>query len=127
MNPPLLIVEDDDDMRDIVQTSLSSYEVVAVDNGEAAWDYLSSGTNPTPRAVVLDVMMPKLDGFATLEKIRATEEFASLPVVMLTSRGREDDVLRALELDATDFVTKPFKPFELRARIERVLAKGDEL
>ena len=121
MGTEILVADDDAAIQDIVQSSLSSYDITTVETGDAVLAHLSSGAID-PQLLILDVMMPTLDGFSTLEEIRQSEEFASLPVLMLTSRGREDDVLRALELDATDFVTKPFKPHELRIRVERILS-----
>ncbi|ELZ69337.1 DNA-binding response regulator [Haloferax sp. Atlit-12N] len=124
MTHTILIAEDDEPMRQMIVETLSAYDVVPVEDGEAAWAYLTDDDAPDPALAIFDVMMPELDGFGTLERLRGADDddLASLPVVVLTSRGREADVLRALDLDATDFVTKPFRPFELRARVERILS-----
>jgi DNA-binding response OmpR family regulator len=71
--------------------------------------------------VVLDVMMPELDGITVLERIRDHDALVDLPVVMLTSRNREEDIVQALDAGADDFVAKPFSEAELVGRIEVVL------
>jgi DNA-binding response OmpR family regulator len=71
--------------------------------------------------VVLDVMMPRMDGFQVLERIREDDALAGVPVLMLTARSREEDVVEGFERGATDYVTKPFSPSEVVARIERLI------
>lgn len=123
MSTNILAVDDDEYVRVIVETKLGGeYDVETLDGGMAAWERLSDTTEPTPSLVILDVMMPDLDGFSVLERIRAADAFDDMPVIMLTSRGREDDVLRALDLGANDFVTKPFSPGELYGRVRRLLS-----
>lgn len=118
----ILAADDDEYVRVIVETKLGEeFDVLTVADGSEAWAHLTDPDAEPPDLVILDVMMPEQDGFATLERIRADDRFAELPVVMLTSRGREDDVVRALELDASDFVSKPFSPAELLARVRRAL------
>jgi len=122
MTARILAADDDEYVRVIVETKLGDeYDVVTVPDGADAWDYLTDPDHERPALVILDVMMPEMDGFRTLEQIRGRSEFESLPTILLTSRGREEDVLRALELGADDFLTKPFSPAELEARVKRIL------
>ncbi|TQQ82964.1 response regulator [Halonotius terrestris] len=122
MSGYILAADDDEYVRTIVSTKLGAeYDVVTVADGSEAWARLTDADDPTPDLLILDVMMPELDGFSTLERVRENSDFADLPVLMLTSRGREDDVLRALDAGASDFVTKPFSPGELAGRVARIL------
>jgi two-component system KDP operon response regulator KdpE len=75
-----------------------------------------------PDLIILDVMMPELDGFETLRDLR---EFSSVPVIMLTARGEEDDRVKGLELGADDYITKPFSPRELVSRVKAVLRRAE--
>ena len=77
-----------------------------------------------PSLIILDGMMPVLDGFATLRELRRLPETASIPVLMLSARNRETDVVGALDEGANDYLTKPFSPAELLARVSRILAGG---
>ena len=122
MSGYILAADDDEYVRTIVSTKLGGkYDVVTVTDGSEAWTRLIDADEPIPDLLILDVMMPELDGFSTLERVREKGDFADLPVLMLTSRGREDDVLRALDAGASDFVTKPFSPAELAGRVARIL------
>lgn len=121
MPPEILLADDDEFVRVLVSTKLrDEYDVITTADGAEAWDRLTESED-LPSLAILDVMMPDVDGFTLLERIRADETFADLPVVMLTSRGREEDVVQALELGADDFVTKPFSPAELHGRVTRIL------
>lgn len=122
MTAHILAADDDDDIRQMVQLSLDGeFDVTTTSDGEKAWNYLTDHTASPPDLVVLDVMMPNLDGFALLERLRAHDDLDDVPVVMLTSRSREEDVLRALEAGADDFLAKPFTRSELVGRVKRIL------
>lgn len=119
----ILVVDDDDPIRRLVSHRLEAagYSVRTCSDGREAADALEDGY--APRLVVLDVMMPRLDGTRLLRMIRNGDFPASAetPVVMLTSRGREDDVLEGFESGANDYVTKPFRAAELLARVQRYI------
>lgn len=122
MGADILVAEDDVDVRRSVAAKLGSeFEVATVADGREAWSYLTEHEVDPPGLVVLDVMMPELDGYSVLERIRSHGSFEDLSVLMLTSRSREEDILRALDAGADDFVAKPFSAAELMGRAKRML------
>jgi two-component system response regulator ResD len=121
----VLIAEDDREVMELVRVYLQKegFQVSTAVDGETA---LESVGTAVPDLLVLDVMLPKLDGWAVCRRIRENEATRLLPVVMLTSRGDEMDRVLGLELGADDYVTKPFSPRELVARIKAVLRRTGE-
>jgi two-component system alkaline phosphatase synthesis response regulator PhoP len=119
--PKILIVEDEPDMARGLQFNLEArgYEVVTAANGEAG---LQLAADAKPDLVLLDVMLPKRDGYDVCRTLRNTQP--GLPIVMLTAKGQEDDVVLGLKLGADDYVKKPFSVAELVARIETVLRRS---
>ncbi|MGQ4556801.1 response regulator [Halobellus sp. GM3] len=117
MTHKIVIADDDDTIREIVEFKLSGRDrsVTAFENGRECWEHLESGDSPD--LIVLDVMMPGLTGLQVLERIREADGLSSVPVIMLTSRGREEHVVEGFERGATDYMTKPFSPNELVARV----------
>jgi two-component system OmpR family response regulator len=114
-----VVIEDDDDIRHLLETVLSQagFEVTARSNG---YDGVEAVRSVSPTVVTLDVNMPGMDGFETAKRIRT---FSDAYIVMLTALGEEIDTLQGLESGADDYVTKPFRPRELRARIEAMLRR----
>ncbi|WP_255151178.1 response regulator transcription factor [Halorarius halobius] len=123
MSKQVLVVDDDDAIRRLLDHRLGSagYEVTVCEDGRDAADRLEAGFEPA--LAVLDVMMPRLDGTGLLRMIRGGElpVDSDLPVILLTSRGREEQVLDGFERGADDYVTKPFSSTELLARVRRQL------
>ncbi len=117
----ILVVDDEPRMIRFIRMNLEleGYAVFEAADGVRA---LQQVRDTLPDLVVLDVMMPELDGFETLQDLR---EFSSVPVIMLTARGEEDDRVRGLELGADDYVTKPFSPRELVSRVKAVLRRAE--
>ncbi len=115
----ILVVDDEPRMIHFIRLNLEhdGFEVSEAASGTQA---LAQLRDRLPDLVLLDVMMPDLDGFATLEMIR---EISTVPVIMLTAKGEEDDRVRGLELGADDYVTKPFSPRELVSRVRAVLRR----
>lgn len=113
----IVIADDDDTVREIVEFKLSGPDrtVTAFENGRECWEYLASSERPD--LVVLDVMMPGLTGLQVLERVRDDDALGSVPVIMLTSRGKEEHIIEGFERGATDYMTKPFSPNELAARV----------
>ncbi len=116
----ILIVDDEERMVRFIRMNLEhdGFQVMEAFNGKQAIDKLRD----TPDLVLLDVMMPDIDGFEVLETIR---EVSSVPVIMLTAKGEEDDRVRGLELGADDYITKPFSPRELVSRVKAVLRRTE--
>ncbi|NDJ86349.1 MAG: response regulator transcription factor [Chloroflexi bacterium] len=117
----VLVVDDEPRMIDFIRMNLEleGFQVISANNGLDALEMIRT---KLPDLVVLDVMMPQLDGFETLRMLR---EFSSIPVIMLTAKGEEDDRVRGLELGADDYVTKPFSPRELSSRVRAVLRRAE--
>jgi DNA-binding response OmpR family regulator len=115
-----LIVDDDRVLADVLAFTLrrEGYQVIQAHDGAAA---LERWSEEQPDLIVLDVNLPKLDGFAVCQRIR---EQADTPIVLLTVRGEEDDIVRGLKLGADDYVTKPFSPRQLVARAQAVLRRA---
>lgn len=115
-----LIVDDDRVLADVVAFTLrrEGFQVTLAYDGEAA---LRCWAENQPDLIVLDVNMPKLDGFAVCRRIRAQ---ADTPILLLTVRGEEDDIVHGLKLGADDYITKPFSPRQLVARAQAVLRRA---
>jgi DNA-binding response OmpR family regulator len=111
-----LVAEDDADIRLLVAMRLQSagYEVVQAEDGQQALDLVAS---EHPELCVLDVSMPKVDGFEVTRRIRANRETERLPVILLTARAQTRDISEGLAAGATDYVPKPFKADDLVARV----------
>lgn len=121
--PKVLIAEDNAVTAEMIATRLSNagYEVLRTSDGQEALECIA---NENPDLILLDVMMPKLDGFQVLQELKRDPLLGAIPVVMLSARAQEQDILSALAMGATDYVTKPFRFRELLARMSRILAAG---
>jgi len=117
----ILVVDDEARMVRFIQLNLEhdGFQVISAYNGREALEQVRS---QLPNLILLDVMMPDLDGFEVLERIR---EQSAVPVIMLTAKGEEDDRVRGLELGADDYITKPFSPRELVSRVRAVLRRTE--
>ena len=117
----ILVADDDPLSIKLLNFRLRSvgHEVIfAVNGGEA----LEVATREKPDLVLLDIMMPVMNGFQVLRKLKSQEETKNIPVIMLTSKVQEKDVVFGLEAGAEDYITKPFSFAELNARVNRALA-----
>ena len=114
----VLLAEDDDLVAALVSDRLArdGYSVRHKVDGESA---LTDALQSPPDVAILDVMMPKMNGFEVLGRLRSSPQTAKLPIIMLTGRGREEDVVRGFDLGATDYIVKPFSPAELAVRVRR--------
>ena len=117
----ILVVDDEARMRRFVRMNLE-LEGFQVSEAGTGLEALERVRDDLPDLVVLDVMMPEMDGFETLARLR---EISTVPVIMLTVKGDEEDRIRGLELGADDYVTKPFSPRELASRIRAVLRRAE--
>jgi len=118
----LLVVEDEQDLRDLLRYNLTKegFNVECADRGEAALKII--GDRP-PDLVVLDLMLPGMDGLEVCRALKADKATSHIPVVMLTAKGEEADIVIGLEMGADDYITKPFSPRVLIARLKAVLRR----
>ena len=116
-----LVVEDDDQIGYLLQFILEreGYAVHLATDGHLAREFIN--TAPVPALVTLDVMLPHVSGLELLAAIRAKDDWKDVPVLMLTAKAQEKDIVYALENGASDYIVKPFKPDELRARVRRLV------
>jgi two-component system, OmpR family, KDP operon response regulator KdpE len=115
----ILVVDDEPDIVEVLTMNLEleGYQVSCATNG---YEALKRMTEDLPDLVILDVMMPEMDGFETLREIR---EIYTVPIIMLTVKGEEIDKVKGLDLGADDYITKPFSPRELVSRLKAVLRR----
>jgi DNA-binding response OmpR family regulator len=123
MSHKLLLIDDSEDIRTLVGMILErdGYKVVSACNGKEGLRQLAKNR---PDLVLLDIMMPEVDGWEMCQRIR---EISNVPIIMLTAKIQESDIVRGLELGADDYITKPFDPAELRARIQALLRRTKEM
>jgi two-component system KDP operon response regulator KdpE len=119
----ILVVDDEERMVRFIRLNLEhdGFQVIEAFNGTQAIEKIRSNL---PDIVLLDVMMPDIDGFEVLRIIRET---SSVPVIMLTAKGEEEDRVRGLEMGADDYITKPFSPRELVSRVRAVLRRTESI
>ena len=123
----ILVVDDSDSIRKLLEVTLKTrgFAVISAADGQAALETMERHTNSDGvqfNAVVLDINMPRMDGLSLLQLIRVRPEWQDLPILMLTTEGRDEDRDRALALGANDYMVKPFKPSELIMRVMALLA-----
>jgi len=115
----ILIVEDDPDIVEMIDYNLKKegYRTISVLNGE---DAIGLAEKENPDLIILDLMLPEMDGFQVCKHLKGEEKTNAIPIVMLTAKSQETDKVLGLELGADDYMTKPFSPRELIARIRAV-------
>jgi len=118
----ILLVDDEKDILEFLKYNLEKegFAVITACDGEEAIARL----NENPDLAILDIMMPKLNGFEVCERIRKNKKTASLPVIFLTAKSAEQDEIKGLELGANDFIQKPISPMKLIARVKSNLRKA---
>ncbi|MBD3235425.1 MAG: response regulator [Candidatus Eisenbacteria bacterium] len=118
----ILIVEDEEDIQELVRYNLTreGYTTSVASTGEEGLKY---GRSKQPDLIVLDLMLPGIDGLEVCRQLKKDSATESIPVVMLTAKGEESDIVAGLELGADDYVTKPFSPKVLVARLRAVLRR----
>ncbi len=120
----ILIVEDNPDMQELLKTLLSAtYHCVVANNGAKAWQMLNNPKTPPIdfKLIISDVMMPEMDGYELLNRIKGHVKWQKTPVIMLTSRAAEEDKLRALRIGVDDYLSKPFSAEELKVRMANLI------
>jgi DNA-binding response OmpR family regulator len=120
--PVVLVADDDEDILELVAFCLerAGYDVLRAHDGDEA---LQLAHETRPDLAVLDVMMPKLDGFELTRRLRSDDATSGMSIVLLTARAQDADVQRGFEAGADDYIRKPFSPQELGARVEEILAR----
>jgi two-component system, OmpR family, alkaline phosphatase synthesis response regulator PhoP len=123
----ILVVDDEEDILELVSYNLTKegYQVICVPSGEQA---LKRAREDNPDVVLLDLMLPGLDGLDVCRQLKHSPETSGIPIIMITAKGEDADIVSGLELGADDYVVKPFSPRVLLARIKKVLrrTKQDE-
>ena len=125
MFPKILVVEDDKSISDLISLHLkkNNFEYLVVHNGEDALSHLD---NFMPDFVILDWMIPGLSGLEVLRRIRNKQEYKNLPILMLTAKNSEQDKIISFESGLDDYITKPFLPSELIARVKAILKRTSQ-
>ena len=122
-NERILIVDDEEDVLELVQYNLerSGYHVETAISGEQA---LTKTKKKIPDLIILDLMLPGMDGLEVCKQLKSDVKTEGVPIIMLTAKGEEADIVTGLELGADDYVTKPFSPKVLVARVRRLLHRA---
>ena len=125
MKETILIVEDEKDIIKMLEYNLKKegFKILSARNGE---DALDSANREYPDLIILDLMLPKMDGLEVCKSLKKETKTAAIPIIMLTAKSQESDKIVGLELGADDYMTKPFSPRELIARIKAVLRRVKE-
>jgi two-component system phosphate regulon response regulator PhoB len=118
----ILVVEDDEDILQLLKYNLAKegYQVTGVTSGEEALKNLKSGT---PDLILLDLMLPGVDGLEVCRRLKREGRTGQIPIIMLTAKGEEADIVTGLELGADDYITKPFSPRVMLARVRAVFRR----
>ena len=122
----VLLAEDEEDIRKVAQISLQfrgGWEVTLANNGE---ECLAKAASDPPDVILLDCMMPKLDGYETCRRLKQDPSLRHIPVIFLTAKAQETEVKKGLSLGAVGYLIKPFNPMSLAAEISQILEGQDE-
>jgi two-component system, OmpR family, alkaline phosphatase synthesis response regulator PhoP len=122
----IFIVEDEEDIQELISYNLvkNSFSVKIFGNGE---DFLSYLESDACDLILLDLMLPGMDGLEICKKLKKTQSTENIPVIMLTAKGEESDIITGLELGADDYIIKPFSPKVLVARVKAVLRRKEQI
>lgn len=118
----ILVIEDDEDVLELIRYNLNreGYQVLSAETGEVG---LGRTEVEAPDLILLDLMLPETDGFEVCRSLKRDHSTESIPIIMITAKGEESDIVTGLELGADDYITKPFSPRVLIARIRAVLRR----
>jgi two-component system phosphate regulon response regulator PhoB len=122
-NEKILVVDDEEDVLELVRYNLdkNGYKIKTATTGE---DALTKARAKLPDLIILDLMLPGIDGLEVCKKLKSDTKTQNIPIIMLTAKGEEADIVTGLELGADDYVTKPFSPKVLVARVRRILHRA---
>lgn len=119
----ILVIEDEPDIRELVEFNLQR-EGFRVSGAESGEEGLEKVRNEFPDAILLDLMLPRMSGIEVCQRIKGDPDLRAIPVIMVTAKDDVDDVVAGLEAGADDYITKPFSPKELVARVKAVVRRG---
>ena len=121
----ILVIEDEEDIRELLVYNLSKegYSVIAVESGELGLEHAASDQ---PDLILLDLMLPGIDGFTVCRKLKGAEATRNIPVMIASAKGEEADIITGLEIGADDYIAKPFSPKVLVARIRALLRRSKQ-
>ncbi len=124
MKPLIAVVDDEPDILELISFHLKNahFDVRTFTDGKGLYEFLKGGY---PQLLILDLMLPDMDGFEICRNLKADERYSELPIIMLTAKSEEMDKVLGLELGADDYITKPFSPKELIARVRAVLRRKE--
>ncbi len=125
MKPKILLVDDEKDIVEFLQYNLTQegFKVITAYNGKEALEKI----NVNPDLIILDVMMPKMDGYEVCTRIRSMDEYKNVPIIFLTAKSSEMDEVHGLNIGADDFIQKPISPKKLVARVKSNLRKAETM
>ena len=120
----ILIVDDEEKVRRLIETTLSigDFQIFQAKNGEEA---LKIAQEEKPALILLDIMMPGMDGFEVCKRLKSNSETKSSCVIMLTAKGQKQDIEKGYAVGADDYFVKPFSPMELLNKVEKVLGESE--
>jgi two-component system phosphate regulon response regulator PhoB len=124
--PKILIVDDEEDIRELIAVNLMREEQYQLLEAADGLEALRQANDERPDLVILDLMLPQMDGLTVYKNLRENALTAKIPVIMLTARGRLEEKLEGLELGADDYLSKPFSPKELMLRVRNLLRRSNE-
>jgi len=122
MPETILVIEDEEDVSDLIRYHLKKAKLKVLASGDGA-EGLQLAVEERPDAIILDIMLPRLNGFEVTKKLRADARTAAIPLLILSAKGETDSRIKGLELGADDYLPKPFSPRELVLRIEALLRR----
>lgn len=118
----ILVIEDEKDIRELITYNLSQEGYNARGVSDSTKALLAIGAH-TPDLIILDLMLPGMDGLELCKQLKANQNTMQIPVIMVTAKGEEEDIIKGLEMGADDYITKPFSPKILVARVKAVLRR----
>jgi len=124
LSKKILVIDDEKNIRELIKFNLEAedYKVVTAATGKEGLELIDNSFD----LIVLDLMLPEVDGLTVCKKIRNNENYSFIPIIMLTAKSEEVDKILGLEIGADDYITKPFSPRELLARIKAIFRRVDE-
>ncbi|WP_392486459.1 response regulator [Haloimpatiens sp. FM7315] len=124
MEEKIIVVDDEEHIRELIKFNLvkNGYKVECLENGQECLKYIK---NEKPKLILLDIMLPGMDGYDVCKNIRSDRKLRDVPIIMITAKGEEIDKILGLELGADDYITKPFSVRELVARVKALLRRAN--